>query len=333
MAKTKRKTTTTPAHRFLRLDLEHNSSVANDFGYYEDFHYIDLASLLSSINSRLYRQGMMYHVANISVHDRQGGWVKFCTLPNTWPVRQAWRKGFQKWLQMNYESMDADTLKATAQNARWSDYRVFFSASHATDTADRPPFVDVEGKAANQDELTYTKYTSTDGGTPDEFTAHMMGGHTGSAGSYSSISLLEAYIETLNKPQAPDANVSMAVGVWANLLESETGSDDIIVDLRDDYDEPPYDHDCFPGGNKGSLVNAPNPWSVRETDFIAPNRHQIVGGFEVPLGLICVETSREVSGDNTIGLIIELVPGPYKGIMAESMGTPKLVNQKEWKVS
>ena len=58
----------------------------------------------------------------------------------------------------------------------------------------------------------------------------------------------------------------------------------------------------------------------------------MVGGFEVPLGLICVETGAS-AGDNKIGLIIELAPGDYKGVSAESMGEPKKVNGKVWKVS
>ena len=320
------------AHRFIRLDLDHFSDQINDSGYFEDFHYIDLARELSAINSRLYQQGRTYHVANISVHDRQGGWVKFCTLPNTWPVKQAWRKGFEKWLEMNHAHLDHDTLRNVAKNAKWVDFRTRFNADSVTDP-DQPGFVDVEGKGINFDEYSITKYTSTDGASADEFTTHMMGGHTGSAGSYTSVSLLEAYIETLNKPQAPDANVSMAVGVWNNLIESDEASDDVAVDLRDDYDSPPYDHDCFPGGMKGALYNSPGPWSVRETDFLAPNRKVMVGGFEVPLGLICVETSREVTGQNIIGLIIEIVPGNYRGVSAESMGTPRLTNKMKWLVN
>lgn len=320
------------AHRFIRVDLEHNQEQQNESGYYEDFHYIDLARELSAINSRLYRQGMTYHVANISVHDRQGGWVKFCTLPNTWPVKQAWRKGFKNWLQMNFSSMPEETLRSAAASAKWSDFRTYYNADHISD-ADKPGFTDIEGKGINFDEYSHTKFTSTDGGSLDEFTSHVMGGHLGSAGSYTSVSLLEAYVEGLNKPQAPTPNVSLAVGVWANLMENEGGSDDIIVDLRDDYDEPPYDHDCFPGGFKGGLYNAPGPWCVRETDMLAPNRLTMVGGFEVPLGLICIETSREVSGDNTIGLQIEIVPGQYKGVAATSMGNPVWNSDKaEWRV-
>lgn len=333
MAKTKLSKTTQPAHRFIRIDLNHTSpNTANDFGYYEDFHYVDLAGILSAINSRLYRQGMMYHIANISVHDRQGGWTKFCTVPNTWPVMQAWKKGFEKWLQMNYESMDEATLRNVSRAARWSDYRVYFNSDHKDD-ADKAEFVDVEGNTINFEEQNYTKYTSTDGNTADEFTAHIMGGHLGSAPNRTSVSLLEAYAEIVNHPDTEDTSVNVANGVWANLLENEGASDDIIVDLKEDYDAPPYDKDCFPGGKVGFLSNSPAPWSVRETDFISPNRIAMVGGFEVPFGLLCIETSNTSGIDNTIGLIIELVPGPYKGILAEPVGTPRLKDKTQWKVS
>ena len=323
-----RKKKMTPAHRFIRLDLEHTPD-DND----EDFHYIDLAREMSAINSRLYRQGMMYHVANISIHDSQSNWIKFNTLPNTWPVRKAWQLGFENWLNMN-KRMNPDVLRRVAKAGKWNDFRIFFSSDHGTDD-DKPTFTDVEGDTINIDEYSYSKFFPTDGDSidPNGTYCHMIGKHSGQAGDYDSISLLSAYHEIALPPaEAHDSDhtdTGTSLGVWANLFESTAAvNNSLATELDDSYDEPPYDSTSFPGmfGNSGG------PWSAREVHIEGQFQNSaIVGGFEVPCGLICVETKSTSS--NTIGLIIELAPGTYKGIAAEPMGEAKLVNEKEWSVS
>lgn len=319
-------------HRFIRLDLEHTvEGDANASGYWEDFHYIDLSRELSAINSRLYRQGMMYHVANITVHDLQANaWLKFCTVPHTWPAKMAWRKGFLKWFQMNDE-LPSDILESAMSAGKWLDYRVYFNDDHRTDP-DCPRFTDIEGNLIIQDEHKYTEYFSTDGGAVDAFTAHMMGEHNGLAGSYTSVGLIEAYEETLTQKyeyEEPD----MSTGVWANLFERAGEADDIADAISDDYDNPPYSLNLFPGSKDGATKNSPEPWCIREChQNTGTSPMTAVGGFPVPLGLICVETSSRDENNNTIGLMIELVPGEYQGVKAERMGKPIQENDKSWRI-
>jgi len=307
-------------HRFIRLDLNHNGVQASQSStYYEDFHYIDLAREMSAINSRLYRQGMMYHVANITVHDTaKDSYVKFCTLPCTWPVKQAWRTGFRKYNEMIAQLPD-DIERTARAAAKWHDFRIYFNADHVGDP-DCPSFTDVEGTNIRRTEHNYTKFTSKDGGSPDEFTVHMMGEHAGSAGSFTSVCLLEAYEEILTAPQSVLEEADFATGVWANLLETEGGDDDIIDDLTDMYDAAPYDMYVFPGMKDGATDNAMAPWSVRETHVKGDSSAMsAVGGFPAMCGLICVETATKDDEENTVGIIIELVPGDYKGIQAEDL--------------
>ena len=40
-------------------------------------------------------------------------------------------------------------------------------------------------------------------------------------------------------------------------------------------------------------------------------------GFSVPLGLLCIET-KSATNNNKIGILIELVPGKYKGVAFDS---------------
>ena len=324
----------TPTHRTLRIDLTHNTgSDANAFGYYEDFHYIDISEQLSAINSRLYRQGRMYSIANITVHDKQGdAYVKFCTLPNTWPMHRAWATGFKNWLNMNAQT---PTVGKAAAAGKYNDYRVFMNNDHRTDP-DTPLFTDIEGGLIRQSEHNYSRYFSSDGGSNDEFTAHMMGEHSGSAPNYTSVSLIEAYEETLNQPITVNEEPDMATGVWNNLMEVATSNDDITDALSDDYDAAPWDTSVFPGQKDGAVSNAIAPWCARETHIASgTSPMSAVGGFDVPLGLMCVETATAKeypsSEPNIIGLQIELVPGKYKGVHAPTMGTPQKTS-KGWMV-
>ncbi|AXQ65546.1 MAG: hypothetical protein [Circular genetic element sp.] len=314
----------TDAHRFIRVDLRHT-------GTGEDFHYIDLAREMSAINHRLYRQGMTYHVANISVHDTQSSYLKFCTLPNTWPVKQAWKTGFRNWLEMNRRALEGTDGETASKASRFNDFRIYANDAHRNDTADRPRFTDVEGNLVRQDEYKYTRMHSIDGGTDDEFYLHMMGEHNGAAGAYNSVCLLEAYEETLTTHTIVSEEPEFDTGVWANMYDVGGQVDDIIDDLVNDYDQPPYDRLVFAGMKDGATNNCKAPWSVREVHIETANNSAMVGGFEAPCGLIIVETDNSAD-DNVIGLIIELAAGNYKGVAAEPMGTPKLVNGKKWKV-
>lgn len=325
MAKTRKSRQRTPAHRFIRLDLKCAEG--------EDFHYIDLARELSAINSRLYRQGMMYHVANVSVHDSQSSFLKFCTLPNTWPMKNAWKTAFAMWLEMNRVNMTPQVLANASKAAKYNDFRVYFNGTHPND-GDTPSFTDVEGGGIIRDEYEYSRYFSTDGENVDEFTIHMLGDHKGDAPNYDSVSAIKAYNEIVTRTTAPTESADLDDGVWNNLIETHGVNDDLSQALSDDYDSPPYSNLVFPGGVMGVAQNCKDPWSVREIHLKGDAQNSaMVGGFEVPCGLICVESTNYGTEENTVGLIIELAPGPYKGIRAEPMGTPKLVDGKTWRVN
>ena len=58
--------------------------------------YIDIAKGLCSHNNRLYQQGRVY-MANISVFvDPTKSNIELNTIPNTWMIRKAWSKGFER---------------------------------------------------------------------------------------------------------------------------------------------------------------------------------------------------------------------------------------------
>jgi len=301
-------------HRFLRFILTHNG----DDGH-EDFHYIDLAQQLSLINRRLYRQGMVYHVANITVHDGDGdAFVKFCTAPNTYITHKAWATGFRNWKKqraMVLQGMDQSLVPRSLTGA-WSDFKVYLNADHIDDV-DKPTFSDIENtNISTAGDWDYSKfYQDYDAnGVQDEMYIHLMGGHDGTTLDWDSIGLIEALDEIWpTQGQEPVVDSAASTSIYINMFDS--GQDEIMDDIENESDDPPYSSSLMPGAN----ASAPYPWEVREVHLgTSANKTGYVGGFPVPCGLLCIETKSSGLG-NEIGLLIEMVPGKYKGVMAERM--------------
>jgi len=322
MGKSATRTNNEQTHRTLRLLLTHT-----DDG--EDFHYIDLAKQLSAVNRRFYRQGMCYHIANITVHDSSGDlFIKFCTMPNTWSTSQAWRQGLKYYMEQYQRSIGDDFQ---ARKGKWFDYKIYLNDDHKGDV-DKPNFKDTENDVIMPGEWDYSQYFSPDGTTASDVTdIVMMGDQVGAAGSVTSVSLLEEWENRLIGPSSsgtPAIPAALSSSFFSNMFDAGTQHDEIIQDLEGENDMPPYER-AIPGGSR---TNAPDPWVMRETalDTVGTSIAH-VGGFAVPCGLLCVET-KSADTDNIIELLIELVPGPYKGVAAESMGTPKLTKKNTWRV-
>lgn len=300
-------------HRFIRLNLEHTPDG-------EDFHYVDLARHLSAMNRRLYRQGMQYHIANIAIHDSQGdAYVKFCTLPNTWTTKAAWTNGFRLWKRQRALAQSGGT-KLTG---KWSDFKVYMTDGHRdTGTTDVPKFTDIENDTLAYGEWDYADLMAVDddGTGTDGFYLHMMGQNNGSLpnGTCVSAGLLAGLEDAMQQPQE-DPVVPDTANVGLFNIMSRDGSDtelvnDLVGIVEDDNTLPPYSQTLVPGAK----TNCGDAWQVRELHLgsggAAPSG--MVGGFEVPLGLLLVETKSSTE-DNTIGIVIEMVPGKYKGVQAE----------------
>lgn len=295
-------------HRFLLFNMTHTGS--------EDFHYVDIAREVSKINRRLYRQGRMYHIANVSVHDSDGdAFVRICTLPNTWMTRTAWNKGFKAWRKQRSLALGDIDGSVTG---RWSDFKVWFNDDHRTDTDKLLP-VDVEDDLATTGEwIMASLYTdANNNGVLDEFDLHMMGADNGShtEGTMQSAGLINAFSDVKLIPsQSPVPNASINSGLYAYVAGvGYTSADEILDDIEDENDYPPYPTTAVSGADG----NQEDGWVVRECHIASEySPIAMLGGFAAPLGLLQIETRSAVNG-NVIGLLIELAPGPYKGILAE----------------
>ena len=333
----KKKKTHIPAERFLRFRVTHPA------GADETSHYIDIAANLSKINRRLYRQGMVYRIANISITSRNtvSGLVSFSSAPDTWVTRNAWQRGFDLWNQMNNKVLDMPGSEK--RKSQWHDYKVYLSDAHRTAASARKPgVVDNENQQYLNGEWNYATYQSPDGQTSnDEFTAHLVGNHSGSIGAWQSIGLIKSYAEARGTVQknVPSLDDEGDDDPLLNLFDYGSEIDEIASDLDTDYDMPPYGHptnasdigEYYPG----SESNGPNPVvrrlvSIGTADIgtgafadqgvAAPT--VMVPGFDAICGLIEIETQSQTkgglfsSGDDVIDILIELAPGNYKGVAA-----------------
>jgi hypothetical protein len=230
-------------------------------------------------------------------------------------TRTAWKKGFDAWRQQRSLALGDIDGKVTG---RWSDFKVWFNDDHRSDVDKLLP-VDIEDDIANSGEWImsslYTDYNNN--GVLDEFDLHMMGGDNGThaAGNMISAGLINAFSDVKTVPtQSPTLNANINTGLYAYVAGvGYTSSDEILDDIEDENDFPPYPTTAVSGADG----NQENGWVVRECHIASTySPTAMLGGFAVPLGLLQIETRSGVN-ENVIGILIELAPGPYKGLLAE----------------
>ena len=320
----RKKAAFTPANRFIRKQLTNSATPGT-----ETSHFIDLAKELSAINRRLYRQGKVYQVANISVTSRNtvNGLVSFSTAPDTWVTRAAWNRGFKMYEHMTKLVLDAPGSRSL--KGRYNDYKVYLSDDHRTSTSTNTRALDNGNNQVGSGEWVYTKYQSPDGTTgADEFTAHLTGAHApglGGGDTYASISLIQSYGEaraTVNT-DSPNVDSDGDDDPLLNLFDAGTQVDEISNNLSNDGDQPPYK--LVQGGDlatlgdhyPGAASNLPKPMVNRlagigqQGGTSAPT--VMLPGFTAIAGLIEVEIQSDAPSD-VFDVIIELAPGSYKGV-------------------
>jgi hypothetical protein len=99
----------------------------------------------------------------------------------------------------------------------------------------------------------------------------------------------------------------------ANLFDDGTQDDEIISDASNYNENPPYDVDEY-GGAAG---NMPRPIVVQHGTLGSDGRVTL-GGFAALHGLMEFEVKSPIPND-VYSILVELKPGPYKGIAAEAL--------------
>jgi len=302
-----------PAVRYLRYELTNSETPGT-----ETSHYIDLARDLSAINRRLYRQGRDYHVKKITVVSSNtpngGNRVSASVLPNSWPVRMGWTRGFRLWNEMNKNAKNA----TNSISGTWSDFKVDltrdFQIARAAGNLLDPK--DNGGNDVLAGEWEYSAFVGpvSGGGTPDTYSIHMLGDHVGSAGAYTSVGLVQSYGDgraTVTSP-SPDVPAGLDADPLVNLFDYGDTINTIIDDLEFQNDTPPYDQYDYPGDGD----NMPKPLIAQDT--VISDGKGVMGSFYAVCGLIEFETKSAIPED-VYSVLVELAPGNYRGIKAEAI--------------
>lgn len=290
----------------------------------ETSHYIDLGRDLSAVNRRLYQQGRDYHVKKITVtsRDTQSGLFSVGTAGSSWPVHQGWKMAKKMWDEMRlaHGGAPGSGLPTSVTPATWADFKVYLSLASKTGTVPTP--VDNGNNAVKLGEWVHSKYQSPDGSTgADEYTVHLLGDHDGSAGSRTSVGIVQAYEESRRTVQQDNTGSEInSDSPWINLFDDGTTLDEIAADMVNDGDLPPYDFNEYPGG----ATNLPKPLVVGMAALAAnmtPGGYAnsvVIGGFNAPCGLLEIEIQSS-EADDVYDVVIELAAGDYKGIKALEM--------------
>lgn len=309
--------------RFLYYNLTNGATEASASGRYLDSHYIDLAAGLSAINRRLYRQGRQYHIANISLIDTQGDTkVRFCTLPQVWTTSKAHKLMFDAWKDQRARALENAPSNVTG---RWADFKTYMSQQHAKEAREAggtpivlPVFSDLDVIPGGEWEYSDISYIKS-GAEISNQTLWMMGGHiSGATAAEDGAGVLRALQEMLAiPPESPILPTNLDKSIIMS-MNPATGADNsnTLENIMDDNDLSPYagtrvfGADSTPA-NSESLVIRELGWSAQGIASLPAM------GFPVPLGLLEVRQDDKDEG-NVVGLIVELVPGEYKGVHAEA---------------
>ena len=297
---------TTPAVRYLRYELTNSGSAGT-----ETSHYIDLARDLSAINRRLYRQGRAYHVRKITVISTNtptgDNRISVSTVPDSWVARNAWKRGFETWRKQRKEATDASGIKP----GKFDDFKVYLSTDFKSATRLVPK--DNGGNLLQLGEWQYAVLHSPDGTTSaDAFSLHMLGDHSGSAGAWNSIGLVKSYGETRTTitNYSPNTPATASDDPLVNAFDHGTNFDEVIEEIEQDNDEPPYDITDYPGSDG----NMAKPLVVQDAAIV--DGRAVMGGFTAICGLLELETKSSIPSD-VYSVLVELAPGNYRGIGAE----------------
>jgi len=284
--------------------------------------YVDLAQSLSLVNRRFYRQGMNYAVENIKFYATGGGAINCFKVPTTWVADNATTKAFENWKEQRAEVLkESPSLKA-----RWSDFKIFLDSQHVALGMGANLVPAGTSTLLGDWEASEFVVPITGGsgglGNAQEVTMHVVGDHVPPGpfnNAVTSASLIKSYADSRSVILAPDP--VQPPGYNTNMYIRESSHDemsaDIIQNVTNFNDNPPYDINDYPGGD--TLLPAPQVFSAallnNVGDASAYSTYN-TGPFVAPLGLL---RFNPVQFDPEVEIFMEitLAPGNYKGVLAE----------------
>ncbi len=332
-----------PAVMTLSLDLGNAGGIAS--GAFQQYNF-DLSHIASLVNRRFYRQGLNWGVAGIKVISSGAtpgvapkGRLICKKLPNTWVFANAWRKGFAMWSRMNKEALE----ESESIRPRFLDFKVFADQAHHVSGSD----ANVLPLNYDAGEWTMSQYVIPDTsvpGTSNTFQVIGVGANYQGAGAegFEAVSLIEGYAASRALPEQKDPNVpddsSRVEGptpqnYFAALFNEGTDqSDDIIEDLITQNNTAPYPFENGPIVNGGGFTYGDTMYPNGENQNPDLQIHdvEIISGTTIggttrlkggnfPCGLMRLLAQNDGEEDLFLTVQIDLIPGPHRGYLAESM--------------
>ena len=284
--------------------------------------YIDIAESLSRVNRRAYRQGMQYAIGRITFgyasNPEAVSQVALAvfTAGDTWVVHNAWTKAKAHWM-----SQQRQARKLIGQSAKptWEDFKVYLDDTHRA--AGNVSVVAGDGGGVSSGEWDYSQLIwEADDNSIDRPYLHLIGGDV----STTDWGLILGYQQSRAtvQPEDPDLPTEYSTNMYAKLATDENLVADEVANLMEETnDEPPYDQDDYPGND----TNSDSPWVQDVAVAAAQAPVGGISGLVAECGLLKFNlTARDATGQVVTApstlLMLHLVPGPYKGILAEGMG-------------
>lgn len=281
--------------------------------------YIDVMRDLSRVNRRFYEQSMNVVLKGITfVYPQAAASADIFTLKafsagNTWAVQNAHVKGHALWNEMNRNVLEDNPSIA----GKWHGYKVRLDDHHGANNQLNPEDGDEADYLAGEWE--YSTYVlpqhDVDPATGQplpalERTAHLVGPNFGVR-----IGLVNAYQESRATVQDKDPSVPVGLGTsFYNLLTDSGSQEPELADvIREDNNEPPYDHLNYPGGS----VNADCAVLHQQASVSKYNPDGAIGPMILPCGLLRIKGSII---DAPVTVILHVAEGMYKGVAATPMG-------------
>lgn len=204
---------------------------------------------------------------------------------------------------------------------KYHDFKVYMSKGHYNNGNSLSPSlhnVNQNDTTLVIDEWVYSQFVSADddqdgSADADEFTVHMLGNHEGTSDNWSSVGLIQSYAESritvpymdLTQPNVESNDPLLNVFD----MSSEEQMNDLVDNLINDNDRPPYDVNFYVGQGNDHMQHV-----ARVGTETGVGRVGRASGFCAPFGLICVDPH---GLSTAFRVVLNLAVGTYHGVYAE----------------
>ena len=310
--------------------------------------YIDLMRDISAINRRAYNQGQILNVTGFtfkqdSAQNTKGLQATVKAAPISWVSAQAYMKARNAWFhQQKLVGSDYGHSAGGQERIRpkYEDFKIFLDNGQRTwalaeqtagrldaDEFSQPTLTGDSSLAVVQGEWDFSKFVYADQSSPTapeiihEPYMHLVGPDVATT----DVGLINAYEDSRStvSPTVPNVPAAASTNIYALLSagQDDGASMEVIENMEDDNDNPPYSLSNYAGG----AVNYPN--NVDKL-YVQTNPSSPVvrcSGFPVFCGLlriysqgITLATGATTTQAGT--LLVHVAPGPKKGVLSMNVG-------------